>query len=50
VPLHLVRHGRPLVDPSRPARAWELDPSGYDDVWAALAMPDLLRLDGPFAT
>jgi hypothetical protein len=34
VPLHLVRHGRPLVDPSQPARAWELDPAGYDEVWA----------------
>ncbi|WP_107704879.1 histidine phosphatase family protein [Nocardioides allogilvus] len=32
--LHLVRHGRPLVDPLRPAAEWELDPSGFDDVWA----------------
>jgi broad specificity phosphatase PhoE len=32
--LHLVRHGRPLVDRTRPAHAWELDPAGYDDVWA----------------
>lgn len=32
--LHLVRHGRPLVDRARPARAWDLDPAGYDDVWA----------------
>lgn len=32
--LHLVRHGRPLVDPSVPAHAWELDPAGFDDVWA----------------
>lgn len=32
--LHLVRHGRPLVDPARPASAWELDPAAYDDVWA----------------
>lgn len=31
---HLVRHGRPLVDPCRPAAAWELDPEGFDDVWA----------------
>ena len=32
--LHLVRHGRPLVDPALPAREWELDPAGFDDVWA----------------
>jgi broad specificity phosphatase PhoE len=32
--LYLVRHGRPLVDRSRPAREWELDPAAYDDVWA----------------
>lgn len=32
--LHLVRHGRPLVDRASPARAWDLDPAGYDDVWA----------------
>ena len=32
--LHLVRHGRPLRDPGRPASAWELDPAAYDDVWA----------------
>jgi len=32
--LHLVRHGRPLVDRSRPAHEWELDPAAYDDIWA----------------
>lgn len=32
--LHLVRHGRPLVDRTRPAHTWELDPATYDDVWA----------------
>lgn len=32
--LHLVRHGRPLVDRSRPAHEWTLDPASYDDVWA----------------
>lgn len=32
--LHLVRHGRPSADPARPASTWELDPAGYDDVWA----------------
>ena len=32
--LHLVRHGRPLVDRTRPAAEWDLDPSGFDDVWA----------------
>ncbi|MCD4524803.1 histidine phosphatase family protein [Nocardioides sp. cx-173] len=32
--LHLVRHGRPLVDRTRPAAEWELDPAGFDDVWA----------------
>jgi broad specificity phosphatase PhoE len=34
VTLHLVRHGRPLVDPSVPASEWELDPAGFDDAWA----------------
>ena len=32
--LHLVRHGRPLVVPGRPAHSWELDPDHFDDVWA----------------
>ena len=32
--LFLVRHGRPVVDRSRPAHEWELDPAGFDDVWA----------------
>ncbi len=32
--LHLVRHGRPLVDRSVPAAQWDLDPAGYDAVWA----------------
>ncbi|CAB4704229.1 MAG: hypothetical protein F2667_05810 [Actinobacteria bacterium] len=32
--LHLVRHGRPVLDPAVPAHAWELDPAGFDDVWA----------------
>jgi broad specificity phosphatase PhoE len=32
--LHLVRHGRPLVDRERPAHEWPLDPEGYDDVVA----------------
>ncbi|MCD4536039.1 phosphoglycerate mutase family protein [Nocardioides sp. cx-169] len=32
--LHLVRHGRPLVDRTRPAAEWELDPAGFDDIWA----------------
>jgi broad specificity phosphatase PhoE len=32
--LHLVRHGRPLVDRTRPAHAWELDPASYDDIWS----------------
>jgi broad specificity phosphatase PhoE len=31
--LFLVRHGRPLVDRARPAREWELDPAGFDDIW-----------------
>jgi len=34
VTLHLVRHGRPLVDPTTPAETWDLDPEGFDDVWA----------------
>ena len=32
--LQLVRHGRPRIDPDRPAAEWGLDPAGYDDVWA----------------
>lgn len=32
--LHLVRHGRPLVDRAATAATWELDPAGYDDIWA----------------
>ena len=32
--LHLVRHGRSLVQRDRPAHEWTLDPAGYDDVWA----------------
>ncbi len=32
--LYLVRHGRPLVRPDVPPHEWELDPAGYDDVWA----------------
>lgn len=32
--LHLVRHGRPVVDPTVPASSWELDPAAYDEVWA----------------
>jgi broad specificity phosphatase PhoE len=34
VTLHLVRHGRPRADWSRPAHEWPLDPASYDDVWA----------------
>lgn len=32
--LYLVRHGRPLIVVERPAHTWELDPAGYDDIWA----------------
>jgi len=32
--LHLVRHGRPETRPGVPAHEWELDPAGFDDVWA----------------
>jgi broad specificity phosphatase PhoE len=32
--LHLVRHGPPLVRLGVPAAEWELDPAGYDAVWA----------------
>jgi len=34
VALHLVRHGRSLPRPGVPAHEWELDPAGFDDVWA----------------
>jgi broad specificity phosphatase PhoE len=29
-----VRHGAPAVRPDAPAHDWELDPAGFDDVWA----------------
>lgn len=32
--LHLVRHGRPLVDPPVPPREWQLDPAGIAEVEA----------------
>ena len=32
--LFLVRHGRSLVVPGDPAHHWDVDPAGYDDVWA----------------
>ena len=32
--LYLVRHGRPAVRPGAPPHEWELDPAGFDDVWA----------------
>jgi broad specificity phosphatase PhoE len=32
--LHLVRHGRPLVQRDRVAATWDLDPAGFDDVWS----------------
>lgn len=41
--LYLVRHGRPLVDRTRPPHEWELDPTAYDDVWA-------LRVSGRLPT
>jgi broad specificity phosphatase PhoE len=34
VTVFLVRHGRPLVARDRTAADWELDPAGFDDVWA----------------
>jgi broad specificity phosphatase PhoE len=34
VTLFLVRHGRPAIDRSLPAHEWELEPAGYDEVWA----------------
>ena len=32
--LHLVRHGRSAPRPGVPAHEWELDPEGFDDIWA----------------
>ncbi len=32
--LYLVRHGRSLPRSGVPAHEWELDPAGYDDIWA----------------
>jgi broad specificity phosphatase PhoE len=34
VTLVLVRHGLPLIDPLRPPAEWELDPAGFDAIWA----------------
>jgi broad specificity phosphatase PhoE len=34
VTLSLVRHGRPLIVEDRPPHEWELDPAGYEDIWA----------------
>jgi broad specificity phosphatase PhoE len=34
VTVHLVRHGRSLVVAGEPAHEWDVDPGGYDDVWA----------------
>jgi broad specificity phosphatase PhoE len=31
-PLHLVRHGRPVVEPTRPPDQWRIDPAGLADV------------------
>ncbi len=35
--LHLVRHGRPAVDPTSPASTWPLDPSGFAEIDRLLA-------------
>jgi broad specificity phosphatase PhoE len=35
--LHLVRHGRPLIERARPAHEWELDPAYAEDVRALRA-------------
>jgi broad specificity phosphatase PhoE len=32
--LHLVRHGLPLIVSGTPAAEWDLDPAGFEDVWA----------------
>lgn len=32
--IYLVRHGKSMMDASRPASEWELDPAGFDAVWA----------------
>ncbi|NYD42405.1 histidine phosphatase family protein [Nocardioides panaciterrulae] len=32
--LFLVRHGRSAPRSGVPAHEWELDPAGYDDIWA----------------
>lgn len=32
--LFLVRHGRPTIVPGVAAEHWELDPAGFDEVWA----------------
>jgi broad specificity phosphatase PhoE len=34
VALYLVRHGRSAALPGTPPHEWELDPAGFDDVWA----------------
>lgn len=32
--LHLIRHGRPVIEPESPAREWELDATGFQDIRA----------------
>ena len=32
--LHLVRHGRSQPVPGSPPHRWELNPDGFDDIWA----------------
>ncbi len=48
--LHLVRHGRPLIDADRPAAQWDLDPLFYDDVWALRASGRLPRVASWFCS
>jgi broad specificity phosphatase PhoE len=42
--IHLVRHGRPLIDPTEPPETWPLDPAGLPDVDA---MRESGRLPAP---
>ncbi len=44
--LFLVRHGRPAPRPGVPAHEWELDPAGFDDVWALRESGRLPRRGG----
>lgn len=48
--LYLVRHGRPLIEQGVPAHEWELDPAGFDDIWALRESGRLPRVAAWFSS